>query len=119
MFFSSLEVVVCLLVCALVGHLFHPSFTHVGLGAKLFEAYFFVFCMLDHESVLEAFTIHVGFAISASICIIVLILKLILKRVVLPFSLLAVISAHLGDNLLGFLRAEVWLVVLLVVVSVF
>jgi len=118
MFFSSLKEVIRLLVCALVGHLFHPSLTQVGLRAKLFEAHFFIFCMLDHESVFKAFTIHETFALLASICIIVLILKLVLKRVVLPFSLLAVVGAHLCNDLLGFLGAEVWLVVLLVVVPV-
>jgi len=118
MFFSSLEVVVRLLVAVSVGHLFHPGFAQVGLRRQFFVAALLILCMLNHHRVFEAFSVHECLVVAPGLRVVSLILQLVLERGVLPLSLVSVVLAHLVNHLLGLLGPEVGLVVLLVVVAV-
>jgi hypothetical protein len=99
-----------LLVC----HLLQPGATHVLLTHLVLLPLLSIFGGLKVQSSLKALLVHQVVLEPANFAVSCLVVKLSLKRVVLPLNLTVVSISHLLDDLLGFFGAKVRLVVLLV-----
>lgn len=102
----------------LVRHLLEPRLPHISLRCHLLVLQLIIFCLLDRQSVVQSLVIQISLNVPLLVGRLVLVLQLIPQAVVLPVDLRLFGVAHLLDDLLSFLGAEVRLVVLLVVVLV-
>lgn len=111
---SSLEKIVCLLVHSSVRHLLLPGVLEVLLACGFLMSTLSVLSGLDLSRILEVSLVHGMLRVATLLSLISLVDKLLLQGIVLPGRLVKLSLAHLGNDLLGLLRAEVRLVVLLV-----